>query len=81
MCLLWNTVRSLFCNAFLQPLRWGEICIRIYKQTKYDSKQNKTVFSLSVHTHICVCVRACVRARANANSVSLPPEHFECANS
>jgi hypothetical protein len=28
-------------QTFLQPLRWGEICIRIYKQTKYDSKQHK----------------------------------------
>ena len=31
-------------ETFLQPLRWGEICIHIYKQTKCDSKQHKTAF-------------------------------------
>ena len=29
----------------------GEICILIYKQTKYDSKQHKTVCSLTVHIY------------------------------
>ena len=51
-------------QRILQPLRWGEICIRKYKQTKYDSKQHKIFCSLThTHTHIyiyiyiyiCVC--------------------------
>jgi len=76
---IWNIVNSLYCNAFLQPLRFGEICILIYKQTKYDSKQHKTVCSLTVHIYANFVSPAPYINISYMHSVSLALFHFKCA--